>query len=105
MRFLESESLTKSLDGPAFAQVNESAMNADYLLGGRRIVAALKTSNGDPQDATEKRLRERFQAPGAPIVLGQVSAGQAISSLAACRSAGHRTAPAAAEDRGRAPDP
>jgi hypothetical protein len=69
MQFLEREPSTESLDAPAFAQINGARLKADYLLGGRGLVAELKTLNGDPHDRLEQRLRDRFAQSDAPIGL------------------------------------
>jgi hypothetical protein len=70
-RFIEAEPNNESLDGASFDQVNGSATKADYLIGQRRLIAELKTINGDPKDRVEQRLRERFRQPDAPYVIGR----------------------------------
>jgi hypothetical protein len=81
INFLEGDNSTESLDDGAFDQINGSETKADYLLGGRRMIAELKTLNASPLDRTEQRLKERFAAPDAPIVLGTVGVSQVIESL------------------------
>ena len=79
--FLEGEPSSESLDGPAFAQVNGSQTKADYLLGGRRIIAELKTLTASPLDRTEQRLKARLEQPGAPIAFGTVGVSRLIEGL------------------------
>lgn len=79
--FLEGEGLTESLDGSAFSQVNGSQTKADYLLGGRRMVAELKTLNASPHDRTEQRLKARLAQTDAPIVFGTVGVSRVVESL------------------------
>lgn len=79
--FLKGDHSTESLDGAAFDQINGSDAKADYLLGGRRIIAELKTLNASPRDRTEQRLKERFAKPDAPIVFGTVGVSQVIECL------------------------
>lgn len=79
--FLEQDSSSESLDGSAFAQVNGSQTKADYLLGGRRIVAELKTLNASPLDRTEQRLKARLAEADAPIVFGTVGVSKIVESL------------------------
>lgn len=81
MEFLEREPATESLDGAAFAQINGSQTKADYLLGGRRLIAELKTINADPQDRIEQGLKERFAQPDAPIVFGTLGISKVIEGL------------------------
>lgn len=81
MKFLEGDASTESLDGTAFAQVNGSQAKADYLLGGRGLVAELKTINGDPHDRMELRLKERFAKADAPIVFGTLGLSKVIEGL------------------------
>jgi hypothetical protein len=81
MKFLEAETSTESLDGAAFAQMNGSDTKADYLLGQRRLVAELKTINGDPHGRLERRLKERFAKPDAPIVYGTVGLSKVIEGM------------------------
>lgn len=80
-RFFEAEPNTESLDGSAFDQVNGSATKADYLIGQRRLIAELKTINGDPKDRVEQRLRERFRQPDAPYVVGRYGLGPVLESM------------------------
>lgn len=79
--FLEGEKSTESLDDAAFDQINGSETKADYVLGGRRIIAELKTLNSSPLDRTEQRLKERFAKPDAPIVFGTVGVTQILEGL------------------------
>ncbi|MDO9472672.1 MAG: hypothetical protein Q7J28_06410 [Caulobacter sp.] len=78
---LEAEAQTESLDGPEFSQINGSEIKADYLLGERRIVAELKTLNGDPRDRVQRQLQRRFSAPAAPIVYGRMGASAVLDGL------------------------
>lgn len=80
-RFLEGIRGTESLDEGELAQMAGSERKADYLLGGRRIVAELKTLNGDPKDRIEQRLRERMAQPGAPLVFGRYGLSPVLNSL------------------------
>ena len=79
--FLESDNSTESLDGAAFDQINGSETKADYMLGGRRMIAELKTLNASPLDRTEQRLKERFAKPDAPIVFGTLGVSQVIDGM------------------------
>lgn len=81
MTFLEADASTESLDGASFAQMNGSGTKADYLLGGRGLVAELKTINGDPHDRMELRLKERFAKVDAPIVFGTLGVSKVIEGL------------------------
>lgn len=81
INFLEGDNSTESLDDAAFDQINGSETKADYLLGGRRMIAELKTLNASPLDRTEQRLKERFAEPDAPIVFGTVGVSQVIEGL------------------------
>lgn len=80
--FLLQEPTNESLDDEQFDQANGSEKKADWLLGRRRIVAEMKTLNGDPLERVERRMQSRFQQPGAPIVFGTMSMGPVIDSLA-----------------------
>jgi hypothetical protein len=81
IEFLEADGSTESLDSAAFDQVNGSKIKADYLLGNRGLVAELKTLNASPKDRTERRLKERFSQPDAPIVFGSVGVSRVIADL------------------------
>lgn len=80
-RFIEADRGTESLDDKAFDSVNGSGTKADYLLGGRRMIAELKTLNGSPHERLQNRLRERFKKPDAPVVFGTLGISQVIASL------------------------
>lgn len=57
------------------------ADKADYLLGGRGLIAELKTINADPHKRIEKGLKERFAQPDAPIVFGTLGISKVIEGL------------------------
>lgn len=82
MELLDGYRGTESLDGPEFDHINGSAPKADYLLGGRRMIAELKTLNASPLDRTERRLKERFAGKDAPIVFGTMGVSKVIEGLA-----------------------
>lgn len=71
----------ESLDDPAFSMVNGSGEKADYLLSQRRLVAELKTINGDPAGRIEQRLRTRLHQPDAPIVFGTLGVSKVVEGL------------------------
>ncbi|WP_417496523.1 hypothetical protein [Maricaulis sp.] len=79
--FLQTDPGTESLDGPQFATVNGSGAKADFLLGGRRLIAELKTLNRDPKDQTTRVLRERLSQEDAPIVFGSLGVSKVIEGL------------------------
>jgi hypothetical protein len=71
MRFLKSADGAESLDEPPLAQQFGSNTKADFLLARRRIVAEVKTINGDPTPRIEQRLKKRMAQPGAPLGYGR----------------------------------
>lgn len=79
--FLGKEPTNESLDSEEFSQANGSERKADWLLGSRRIVAEMKTLNGDPLERVERRMQSRFQQPGSPVVFGTMGLGPIIDSL------------------------
>lgn len=79
--FLENESTTASLDAPELAQKFGIREKADYLLSNGRLIAELKTINGDPKERIERRLKARFAEPGSPIVLGRFGLTPALEGL------------------------
>lgn len=81
IRFLEDMPGTESLDDPAFSKINGAGEKADYLLSRRRLVAELKTINGDPTERIEQRLRTRLQQPDAPIVFGTLGVSKVVEGL------------------------
>ncbi|HEY0027375.1 MAG TPA: hypothetical protein VGC35_05855 [Allosphingosinicella sp.] len=79
--FLETMPDTESLGDVAFSKINGAEQKADYLLSGRRLIAELKTVNGDPTGRIEQRLKTRLQRSDAPIVFGTVGVNKVIEGL------------------------
>ena len=80
--FLRKEPSNESLDDGQFNHANGSEKKADWLLSRRRIIAEMKTLNGDPLERVERRMQARFQQPDAPVLFGTMGMGPAIDSLA-----------------------